>query len=57
MQIMLSLGVLTVDANITVISPFPGMQAVAQAVVEERMEEWPQGKNCVRRRYSLGSLP
>lgn len=40
---MLSLGVLTVDAKITVIAPFPGMQAVAQAVVEERMEELPQG--------------
>ncbi|KYZ75085.1 Fis family transcriptional regulator [Anaerosporomusa subterranea] len=31
------------DAKITVIAPFPGMQAIAQEVVAERMEEWPAG--------------
>ena len=29
--------------KITVIAPFPGMQAVAQEVVAERLEEWPGG--------------
>lgn len=31
------------DAKITVIAPFPGMQAVVRQVVDERREEWPGG--------------
>ncbi|MDU4960598.1 MAG: sigma 54-interacting transcriptional regulator [Sporomusaceae bacterium] len=31
------------DARITVVAPFPGMQAIAREVAAERLEEWPSG--------------
>lgn len=31
------------DAKITVIAPFPGMQSIAKQVVDERRDEWPGG--------------